>query len=135
MRTNSKTYSPDEIAQLRATRILLNDPVAQQDRALGFSNDYLLESHIAGSGRSQILASPIPKIYAAHKGYPVWKDFARLIAVYLLKSTGTIENILELKFGPVKSELFPVSFRGRRRRRYSNEDPAVIEFKGKCPLE
>jgi hypothetical protein len=131
---NGKTHSPDEIAQLRAGRILLNDPpIAATGRSrLGFS---LVESAITGSGHLQVKDSIIRSVFELHKKNPNWKEFARLQAAYLLRATGTVEHILELTIGAIRAGQVAVTFRGRRASHYSNRPATVIEVSGKCRLE
>lgn len=131
---NGKTHSSDQIAQLRAGRILLNDPsIAATDRSnFGFS---LLESAITGSGHEQVKDSIIRSVFELHKNNPNWIEFARLQAVYLLRATGTVEHILELTISGIRSGQVTVTFRGRRAKHFSNQPPTVIEVSGKCRLE
>ena len=46
----------------------------------------------------------------------------------------TVEHILELKLGAVRSQKVKVAFVGRRPSRYSNEEPLSIEIEGVCSL-
>ena len=82
-----------------------------------------------------VKASPIQTVYASHRNHPAWQQFARLIAVYFLKASGTVESILELNLSALRSGSLSVRFRGRRRRRALNVAPTIIEFSGTCPLE
>ena len=59
---------------------------------------------------------------------------ARLWAVFLLRATGTCEQILDLMLGPIKGDGMAVSFRGRRHRKNSNADPASLVVEGHCQL-
>lgn len=129
---NGKIHSPDEIAQLRAGRILLNDPPIDATRRSGFS---LVENAITGSRHQQVKDSIIRPVFDLHKKNPNWKEFARLQAVYLLRATGTVEHILELTIGGVRAGQVAVTFRGRRASHYSNRPASVIEVSGKCRLE
>ncbi|HUP81475.1 MAG TPA: toll/interleukin-1 receptor domain-containing protein, partial [Pirellula sp.] len=130
---NNITHTPDEIAQLRAGRILLNDPPMQSDGNRGFSFS-LVESAIVGSGNRQVKESIIRSIFVSHGKNSDWKEFARLQAVFLLKATGTVEHILELTIGPVKSGQVAIAFRGRRASMSSNQQPTVIDVTGNCKL-
>ncbi len=76
----------------------------------------------------------VKKIYQQLQGQPHWKECARLMAVFLLKATGTIEHVLELKFGPVRGQKMKVTFRGKRPAQYSNKPAATIEIEGQCEL-
>ena len=132
--TGGKTYSADDIAKLRAGRILLNDPPERSDHNYGFDTDSFLESSIRGSSdRCDVRVSPIRSVYAEHRQNPNWKHYARLQAVYMLKVSGTVDHILELNFGAVRSGGLPVRFRGRRDR-LGSEKSTFIEITGVCPL-
>ena len=134
LNAGGRSYSADDIAELRAKRILLNDPPEKLDRDRSFRADGLIESYIRGTnGRSEVRTSPIPGTYAEHRGDRNWKQYARLRAVHLLKASGTVDHILELTFGAVRSGSLPVRFRGRRDRLGSDKS-TVIEIKGVCPL-
>lgn len=132
--TGSKTYSAEDIARLRAGRILLNDPPEVDDRkSLSFNSDSFLESSIRGSsGQGEVRGSPIRQVYAEHGKRPDWKHFARLQAVFRLKTSGTVDHILELELGQVRAGKLAVRFRGRRERFGTT---TVIEITGQCPLE
>jgi hypothetical protein len=125
----------DDIARLRAGRILLNDPPPKADSERSYDMlDTMLEGYIQGSGgRSQVRESPIHAVHAEHSRNPNWKHYARLQVVHTLKVSGTIDHILELTFGPVRSGRLPIRFRGRRDKRGSDKS-SVIEISGTCPL-
>lgn len=131
---NGKTHTPDEIAQLRASRILLNDPpITPSGRSsFGFS---LVESAITGSGHRQVKDSIIRSVFDTNKNRPNWKEFARLQAVYLLRATGTVEHILDLTIGTVRAGQVAITFRGRRASPYTNQKATIIEVSGKCRLD
>ena len=129
-----QSLSADDIAELRAKRILLNDPPEKSDRDRSHGADGFIESYIRGTnGRSEVRTSPIPGIYAEHRGDRNWKHYARLRAVHLLKTSGTVNHILELEFGAIRSGGVAVKFRGRRDRAGSDKT-TVIKFEGVCPL-
>jgi Caspase domain len=132
--TGSQTYSADDIARLRAGRILLNDPSERSDQSRSYGTDSHLESYIRGiSGRFEVRVSPIRSVYAEHGRSPNWKHYARLQAVYTLKASGTVDHILELTLGVVRSGKMSVKFRGRRSR-LGSEKSTTIEITGVCPL-
>jgi hypothetical protein len=132
-----KTYSADEIATLRAGRILLNDPPGMPKRPGLDIQNYLLETHIQGTGTNMpIEGCTLRSVYAAHKqDSKVFLPVARLAAIYALKAGDVVEQILELSLGTVQGGKCHVKFRGRRRRKYSNVEPHVIQIEGECPLE
>ena len=131
---NGKTHTPDEIAKLRAGRILLNDPpIPPSGRSsFGFS---LVESAITGSGHRQVKDSIIRSVFDTNKKHPNWKEFARLQAVYLLRAIGTLGHILDLTIGAVRAGQVSITFRGRRASSYTNQQATIIEVSGKCHLD
>lgn len=130
---NINGVPPDEIARLRAGRILLNDPPPTTVR--GFGRDTLLESSISGGiGRYQANDCVVQEMFRKHAKVRAWKEMARLKAVFMLKITDTVEHIMELGLGTVRANRIKISFKGRRAKRYSNEEPAVLQIAGECVL-
>lgn len=123
--------SPDQIAERRARRILLDEKLREPG----------LESFIAGGFLSQynniieVSKSPIPDLYRPLRQMPEkFQKFARLISVIYLKLSNTVEDILLLDLQFLSSQQLQVRFKGRRPQRYSNVEPSVIEINGICPL-
>src|SRR6266404_2840825 len=126
-------YSADEIAEMRARRLLLDEKV------LGMKNspdDTMLEVFVRGIGtRIKVPRSLIPDIFAAAKGNI--DDFlkaARLFSVLFLHVSGVVEHIFELEMEMAGESELAVKFEGRRPRTYVNVDPAVIKIEGTCNL-
>ena len=86
------------------------------------------------SSRCPVQECPIRTVYSEHRKHPQWKQFARLRAVYFLKASGTVDHILDLSFGAVRSGQLPVKFRGRRQPKSGYPEPTTIELNGSCPL-
>jgi hypothetical protein len=124
-------HTPDDMATMRAEYILLNrKPKASGSaRSIGYS---MIDRVITKRSGSEI-EPPIPAIYKSH-GDKQWQQLARLKALYLLHSTGSVTDVLELTIGRVKGNSVPVSFRGQLPKRYSNSTPYIVEFAGDCPL-
>ena len=135
-------YSVDEIAELRVKRILLNDPpkVAVLRDAQMFSPALAerekLESLIRGSGTPIAIEDCVLQtLYPKYKDEPrVFRELARLEAIFFLKVAGVVEQVLELSLGPINEGKVHVKFQGRRRNAYSGMEQAVIEIEGDCPL-
>lgn len=126
--------SSDQIAEMRARKILLNE----RER---ISNDPLLESLISGGTflnetRIQIQKSPIPDLYHSF-GQTVERfyKFVRLALVLYLKLSNTVEDILLLDLKFLSPEHLQVNFKGRRRQRHTNIESPTIQVNGICPLE
>ena len=123
--------SPDQIAERRARRILLDEKL----------RDPGLESFISGGFLSQynniieVSKSPIPDLYRSLRQMPEkFQKFARLISVIYLKLSNTVEDILLLDLKFLSSQQLQVRFKGHRPQRYPNVEPSIIEVKGICPL-
>ena len=139
-----ENVSPDQIAEMRARRILLNEKLkanSPSSHQVNAPYQEMLEPFVRGFGlsqhetRIQVLESPIPNLYR-NFGQTVERflKFARLASVFFLKLSGTVEDILELEFELLSPEQLRVRFKGRRRQQYTNVAPPVIQFEGICPL-
>ena len=136
--------STDQIAEMRARRILLNEksiansPSSHQVNVL---YQEMLESFVRGFGisqhetRIQILESPIPNLHRNFGQTPGrFLKFVRLASVFFLKLSGTVEDILELEFDLLSPEQLRVRFKGRRHKRYTNAEPFTISIDDICVL-
>ena len=143
--TTVNGVSPDQLAEMRARRILLDEKLEAANPTLNQSNvlnHTLLEAHIRGMTSSphkpslQVSASPLPQIYQQFKQPPErFKKFARLISVLYLKLSNTVEDILELDLELLGPAQLRVKFRGRRPQFAVNDvAPSILEFEGICPL-
>ncbi len=131
----------DQIAEMRARRILLNQSLSDANPALR-SDQSNLESHVGGMPPSsqherklQVTVSPLLNLYHQFKETPgTFKKCARLVSILYLKLTNTVDNILDLDLELLDQEQLQVKFKGIRPKIYSNVDPSTIEFEGICPL-
>ena len=136
--------SLDQIAMLRARRLLLNervDAISSTSVQRSVFNKMLLETQIRGElssqygNRLQALTSPIPDIYKLYKTRPeTFIYFARLISILHLKLSTTVEDIIQLDLKLIEPTALQVRFKGRRAWVFVDDDPAIIEFEGICPL-
>ena len=86
---------------------------------------------IAGLGEVNVKHCAITSVFKSSSGSSLEKlAQSRLLAIYFLKVTEVVEQILELKLEVVDSRNIAASFRGTRQRIYSNEDPSRIEVLG-----
>ena len=141
--TTVNNISPDQIAEMRAKRILLDEKLEDLNFGLGRNMlDYTaLEVHIRGVSTSshgpelQVISSQIPQLYQEYNHTPKrFIRFARLISILYLKLSNTVENILELDMELMSSTQLRVRFKGHRPRFASNVEPPILEFEGICPL-
>lgn len=134
---NGRRYSADEIAELRARRILLNDPPPMAYDHRRFHEGSLLESLIRGTG------VPLPAercilhvLYQGLRSDPaLFLRQARLAAIFALKAGDVVERVERLSLGPIRDGQVHVAFAGLRRKKYDNRDPHRIVIEGDCPIE
>ncbi len=128
------SYSADELARLRARRILLNEKLPGiGDQA----NDAMFEVFVRGMGTPvRATESPLPALYKDYGADP--QRFARLASlfcVFLLILTKTVRTIDQLTIQAPVDRSCRVMFKGTRHRPYSNQPPTEIEVNGICRLE
>ena len=143
-KANLEHVTPDQIANLRAKRLLLDEKLTAVNPSLmptSVFDQMLLEDQIRGElssqygNRLQALTSPIPELYQHYRNTPErFKRFARLISVLYLKLSNTVEDILQLDIELLNSTELRVKFRGRRSQFDIKEEPTLLEFEGGCPL-
>ncbi|MCI0387573.1 MAG: hypothetical protein MOB07_02215, partial [Acidobacteria bacterium] len=132
--------SADDIAEMRAQRILLNEKPsgdgASNRSDLSTLNDLMLEAFVQGINTPiKVEDSPFPALYKV--GRDNSSEFlaaARLYAVMRLVLSGTVEHILQLDLRMTGEGRLAVKFEGRRARRYVNRPPHVIRIEGECDL-
>lgn len=129
--------SPDQIAEMRAKRILLDEKLGYSNPSgfAGFANDSLLESFIQGGTSSsyepglQIQESPLPNLYLSFGDTPQrFQKFARLTSALYLKLSSTVEDILQLDLQLLNPNQLQVHFKGQRHQGY------IILVNEICPL-
>ncbi len=129
-------YSADDIATLRARLLLLNELPSKSTQNRTDPNDLLLLTTVRGlSGRLKVVGSIFPEIWERMRDQEeIFLPLARLWAIFNLKTSGTVEHVLELTLGPRDGNMLHVKFRGRRHRQYQNVDPPIITVEGDCDL-
>jgi SEFIR domain len=137
---NLSGVSADEIAELRARRIFLDEkllgPTGAYRGVMGSYNQELLEHSVQGrDGGIQVKESPFPQLYSGMKGDPeAFVAKSRLYALLLLVLTNTVESVQQLEMRMSGPDELSVRFEGRRAAQASNRDPYVIKVKGVCKL-
>ncbi|MBE9092408.1 hypothetical protein [Tychonema sp. LEGE 07203] len=133
MEINFTSYSADKIAELRARLLLLNETPSIHEK----NNFSQINSGVEGGYNNavNIKKNIFPDLWKKLKIPPSkFLSHARLVAIYYLKMSWTVEDILELKLGLIEGNVMSVQFRGKRKSPYINQESAVIQFKGTCPL-
>ena len=138
------SFSPDQIAEMRARRILLDEKLEDVNPVLRQKNVHdqqFLEACIHGMSTSShelglpVTASPIPQLYRQFgQNLERFEKFARLISILFLKLSNTVENVLQLDLELLGPTQLQVRFKGIRPKLYSNREPEIIGFEGICSL-
>jgi hypothetical protein len=135
MEMGTSSHSADQIAELRARRILLDEkPPAELER---WGNvDTMLEALVAGLQVSLVVkSSPLPDLYRQLRNdRSLFLEAARLLAVLALHLSNTVEHVLRLDLSFEGTDAVKVSFEGRRRKEYSNRPAYEIHVEGICRL-
>jgi hypothetical protein len=141
MEMNFNNYTAEEIAELRARRILLDEKfpaTSGLDRArMNRLDAGLLDGAIEGGygSRLQVKASPFPALFSALKNNPAgFTAAAKLFAVMQLLLTNTVESIHRLDLRMQGRDKLSVKFEGQRPARFSNQQPQIIKVQGTCNL-
>lgn len=125
-----KSLSADDIATMRATRILFNDP-PESKHAHSFDS---VEMFIKGGmrGAMEITESPIPRLLEGlPRGERATWEALRLALIVQLRMSGTVEHIEKLRLTVRGGRLVKIEFRGRRAKPYVNADAVVIDVERK----
>ena len=136
------SLSPDKMAEMRARRILLDEKLGEpppdfQNRTgpAGLFNEASLEMFVRGRNGFNISGSPIPTLYRLFgKTQGQFEKFARLTSVLYLKLSNTVEEILQFNLKLLNPNQVEVKFKGRRHKRYINEEPYEFEVDDTCQL-
>lgn len=136
---NMSGYSSEQVAEMRARRILLDEKLPDggvRYRRPGDLNAMMLEETVARGGRTfKVPHSPFPTLYASLKeDRGLFLSAARLFAVLELLLTGTVERIHKLELDIREGNQLAVNFEGQRRSEYSNQPPQVLKVEGVCDL-
>src|SRR5205807_10156521 len=130
-------YSPDQIAEMRARRILLDERLDSLFGDKANLNMQMLENSLQGGYDSKfaISRSPLPELYSEFDGRAEeFAEAARLYSVLLLLLTHTVSQIRRFDVEMQSEGQLAVNFEGARPPRYSSEEPHVIRVEGTCKL-
>ena len=118
-----------DLAVLRARYVLLNEPPDPSDQFLG---PFVIGSF---AGRNAVDPSTLKLLWKqVGQKADSFLPLARLLAVFFLKSTGTVAQIARLELGPIEGDLMQVNFEGVRKKYYTNAEPDRISVKGTYSL-
>jgi hypothetical protein len=135
---NLSGYSAEQIAEMRARRILLNEKLSD---AIGPGVNsltlQLIESSVAASYNSgfAVSGSPFPGLFEEFNGQT--DDFlsaCRLNAVLLLLLSNTVSTIERLNISMHSQTAVSVQFEALRPPRHASGQPEIIQVEGVCNL-
>lgn len=137
---HNRHYSADDLAELRGRRILLdNPPKPNRKKNYYLSDDSMVEMFISSPlnrNRSIRVDNCILKeLYVQLKDTPKkYLELSRLAAIFYLKATDVVEQVLELSLELIEQEKIHVIFRGKRRKAFVNVEPVIIKIEDDCFL-
>jgi hypothetical protein len=121
-----RSISANEIATLRAERILLNPSTSYYE---ALSKDMLLENMINNPTNGTISAI-VPDLIKILENKNCSPTQIRTVVIGHLILTGTVEYVEKLSFKLEDGKITDVHFIGTRKQYYSNVSPHQIEIKG-----
>ncbi len=130
-------WSSEDIAELRARRILLNEQIGRERSSMmDRLNAGMIENYVRGrNDYIGELHSPFPELYAKYQNDEAYfLSAARLFATLYLRLTGVVKHVLKLELKIQGNNRLSIKFEGQRPRYYSNVEPSIIKVKGSCLL-
>ena len=137
MEISTSGYSADDIATLRARRILLNEHrTTNSADIVRMLNDSTLEVLIRGMNTPlQVTASPLPALFADTRSDPnAFISAARLLLVLYLRLSGVVEHVFRLDLKFESADRLRVDFDGQRARKFTNVEAPRVTVSGICNL-
>jgi hypothetical protein len=132
-------YTPDDLALLRARRILLDErlPSLGSGTEAVHSGSSMIEPLVRGLGcRLSVEHSPLPRLRGKlPASRATFISMSKLVAVVWLRLTGTVEHVVELEMVLDKHKVVKVHFRGLRHQPYMNRDPVELVVDGSRSFE
>jgi diguanylate cyclase (GGDEF)-like protein len=124
--------SGDQLAEIRARRILLNESPAEESEDV---NKIAREIFVRGfQTLSQPERSPFPQLYQVFgRESRRFLEIAWICAVTVLKLSATVAEVSRLELS-LREVWLGVSFHGRRKKIYQNRPAHEIAFDGACLL-
>jgi hypothetical protein len=129
--------SADDIADLRARRLLLNERIpGDSGRMADEWNSGMLEVLVRGlNTHIEVKGSPFPGLFKAIGSDPEYfLVVARLFGILFLYLSATVDRIHRLDLRLERPGVLSVRFEGQRPRRYVNVEPPILKVEGRCDL-
>jgi hypothetical protein len=124
-----RSLRADDIATMRATRILFNDPPESKQHSYD-SVEMFIKGGVRGA--LEITESPIPGLLENRpRGERATWEAVRLALIVHLRMSGTVEHVEKLRLTVRGGRLVKIEFRGRRAKPYVNADGFVIDVERK----
>ena len=136
MEMSTSGFSADDIAHLRARRILLNEMLsASRTDSAGILNGGTLEVLVRGMNTPlEVTESPLPALFVDCGRDSEFLAAARLLLVLYLRLSQVVEHILKLELSFDGADRLKVDFEGERARKFQNVLPSRISVHGLCKL-
>lgn len=135
---NLSGYSTDQLAEMRARRILLDEKLDVRFHGQPNLSLQMLENSLQGGYDSKfvVLRSPLPELFEDFDGRSEgFLEAARLYATLLLLLTHTVSQIERFDVELQSDTNLAVNFEGSRPPRYSNGEPYAVRIEGVCKLQ
>lgn len=129
--------SADDIALLRARRILLNERVPEgRGGTVDELNATTLDVFVSGFNTPiSVRQSPFPGLFKTlGQDRDYFVAVCRLFGVLFLYLTATVERVYTLDVELRQPDRLSVKFEGQRSRKFANVDPVVLKVEGDCHL-
>jgi hypothetical protein len=124
-----RSYSVEELATMKARQILLNENAG--DGIPSGRVDTTLQAVLRTGSYCSIETAPLRTLYKEFGRNEDYLCRARLAAIFVLKASGVVEHVTDLTLS-FDEDNVRVSFKGIRRRKYTNVPPATIQVDGSC---
>jgi hypothetical protein len=129
--------SADDIAEMRARRILLNEQVLEAAAGqVDKLNAVMLEVLIRGMNMPiTVKGSPFPRLFRELAGDPQYfVAVCRLFGILFLYLSATVDRIFRFELQLREPTMLEVEFEGQRPRKYVNVEPPILRVRGDCDL-
>lgn len=130
---NFGAESPNQLAEKRARRILLNEDPAIESNDI---NKALIEHYTARGQGSPIAIqkSILPMLFREFGNQPErFLGIAWIWAIAMLRLSGAVADVMKLEIA-LDGEDLKVDFIGRRKKEYANQPAFEVRVAGKCSL-
>ena len=123
-------YSADELAEMRASRLLTGEPRADPRATRTMDT---VEMLVAGLGDSRVTQSVFAEIMPKLASDPARLEKARLVAMHRLQATQCVDDTLILELTQLAEDCLHVRFEGKRSSGFAGPGK-LVRVEGDCRL-